>query len=115
MACTEKCLQSAAKVNVERAAWQTAWPSHCRKCEGAGAVHHSGYFDHKAGVGEPPSSEPCEGCTSEGKCARCGQTGLDQDSSEGPCSVCGWNYDDAMPTPYECDCWYGEEPDWDPA
>ena len=52
-------------------------------------------------------AEPCE-CVEEGICPRCGKHSLNEDG-EGPCTRCGWNYDDMLPPswPYNdapCPC-----------
>lgn len=47
-----------------------------------------------------PMSEPCDNCAAIGKCGRCGLAGLtseergDDTTGDGPCTFCGWNYDD---------------------
>lgn len=75
--------------------WVEKWPKYCGDCGGAGRFHDWG------DMYTPPSDEPCDMCTCIGVCARCGERGLTEDG-EGPCSRCGWNYDDAIP--YKCIC-----------
>lgn len=71
-------------------AGRSAWPNHCRTCHGEG-----GEFWQESVPGMP-MSDGCNDCTLQGKCARCGEIGLN-DSGEEPCVHCGWNYDDAEP------------------
>lgn len=93
--------------NKERAAileWEQRWPSFCRSCGARGSWHDSG--DSVA----PPDGGPCDDCTGNGVCARCGAPGLtseergDDSTGEGPCKACGWNYDDARPRLLEDPC-----------
>jgi hypothetical protein len=97
-----KCVERQDRQAEIRQAWLRAWPKHCTVCEGAGAFHTPGSY------WEPPSDEPCEHCTGQGICARCGaEDGLDEDGN-GPCKVCGWNYDDQEPHVEPCWCEFDE-------
>jgi len=69
--------------------WRDLWPNHCKHCGGWGGAI---YPDTRH---EPGGFDICEALPAE-KCHRCGQDGLNEDS-EGPCTVCGWNYDDGEP------------------
>lgn len=98
------CLSYQQDVTYARVAWQIRWPNHCATCEGVGGKSFAGYFDHRAGVGEPPNFEPCEACIGQGLCARCKAPLADQETCEGPCDSCGWNFDDQCPSGFEGDC-----------
>jgi hypothetical protein len=91
MAHTAECIQHQETVYKP---WLERWPKFCGDCNGAGAFHDWG--DRYT----PPSDEPCE-CTMAGRCARCGAQGLTEDG-DGPCTACGWNYDDSVPA--DCIC-----------
>jgi hypothetical protein len=53
--------------------------------------------------------DPCRECTEECICPRCGsRDALDEDGN-GPCQVCGFNFDDGCPPAWECTC-YEDEP-----
>lgn len=75
--------------------WKEKWPNHCKACGGWG--QSSVYWDNH---GVPGSGEPCcdtcEAIEDYTICHRCGEHGLSEDG-EGPCSKCGWNYDDGLP------------------
>ena len=101
--CTEACRRAVAEAEARRAAWVARWPSYCRECDGWGGRYCSGGWE------EPPSVDPCEVCACRDRCGRCGEEGLIE--GEGPCSECGWSYDDGLPSPAECACWLGEEVD----
>lgn len=95
---TSDCVAKTAQREAVRRAWHVAWPDACGYCCGRGGTYHHGSFF------EPPSFDPCPGCTEDGNCARCGGLLTNPDEGEGPCTVCGWNYDDSAPEPHECDC-----------
>ena len=92
---TPECLQRIQEWDQKIRDWEAKWPNYCRKCNGAG---HSFY---PATWEAPEESDPCD-CTYDGICARCGYKGLKEDTGDGPCTLCGWNYDDARPNPWEC-------------
>lgn len=73
--------------------WRLRWPNHCRECGGTGGTSYLAGYEEPAGF-DPCAAEPVE------KCHRCGENGLDQDGA-GPCTACGWNYDDALPGAYD--------------
>ena len=75
------------KKNLE--AWLEKWPDHCDNCRGWGGKSFPGNCE------EPPDFDPCDECTGKGLCGRC--KGLLSNDEEGPCLVCGWNYDDGVP------------------
>ena len=75
----------------------TKWPKSCIHCNGWGA---NSWQENQSPLGSgevwlETLSEPCDHCTAEGKCARCGESGLNPEG-EGPCSHCGWNYDTGL-------------------
>ena len=79
--------------------WLAKWPNFCRSCGGWGVHHYTMYHDGPRYPGEH-MMDPCD-CTQsrpEGpqKCPRCAELGLWNDCT-GPCSFCGWNYDDGYP------------------
>lgn len=80
-----------------RMLWERQWPNHCKTCEGHGVFTGTTKVDF--GPGGLPDADPCHDCTEKGICARCGEPGLDRETGEGPCTNCGWNYDDAAPEP----------------
>ena len=105
---SKECLERTAKVMILIAEWTAKWPDYCTKCDGRGEFVYS--FDPSpAGVSLSPGTledvEPCGQCTEQGICARCGEAGLNPETGEGPCSHCGWNYDDCLPHMPECFCW----------
>jgi hypothetical protein len=95
---TQECCAAIRRVETEQTAWNARWPGACRTCDGFGV------FGSPASWEEPGGSDPCDDCTGQGYCARCGKPGLTPDTGAGPCSVCGWNYDDARPQFAACDC-----------
>jgi len=106
--CTPECKERTKKAEAAIETWKAKWPNYCRKCEGAGDFCYS--FDPSpSGVALSPGwledCEPCPNCTEKGICARCGANGLNPDTGEGPCQVCGWNYDDMLQSMPECFCW----------
>lgn len=108
MPCTEACKEKTAARQAEIEAWRACWPNACPNCRGAGGKSYPGSFDHRAGVGEPPSFEPCD-CVLDGRCPRCGADPAFDEYEHKPCGECGWfEGDDQEPEPYECGCWYGE-------
>lgn len=87
---TAACKAESARIKAEHDAWVAKWPKACIYCAGAGA------FGSNGDDFTPPDAWPCDACTEQGICARCGFHGLTE-AGEGPCSNCGWNYDDAEP------------------
>lgn len=106
-----ECLERMARAVKLRTAWLSEWPDYCRHCHGQGA-HYYTFDPSPTGVslsaGTMEDAEPCDQCTEQGICARCGKAGLDPETGEGPCSHCGWNYDDGVPEMPECFCWMDE-------
>lgn len=103
---TEECKQEQERfvranrvIRIRRYLYALRWPRFCRLCEGAGF--------YWGGIDEfgQPNMDPCR-CTGDEPvvCARCGEAGLDDETGEGPCSSCGWDYNDPLP-PY--DEWHG--------
>ncbi len=106
MAHSPACRDTQARERQRQETWVSRYPTYCRQCDGWGAFHPPGSWE------EPPCIDPCDGCTANEPtplCGRCGFAGLDRETGEGPCSACGWNYDDGLPQYSECDCWLGVE------
>jgi hypothetical protein len=78
------------------AAWREKWPGHCKACHGWGGKSFTERHGFKGGGGEQMFDE-CQAIEDARVCHRCGCLGLDV-AGEGPCSACGWNYDDGEPT-----------------
>ena len=78
------------------AAWLAAWPNHCRHCAGWG--HRAASQNHVYGstMATETFTDPCQAIEDARTCHRCGEPGLDE-NGEGPCTGCGWNYDDGLP------------------
>ena len=78
------------------------WPNHCRSCNGWGVTTFSQSVPYGSTSASFDTQDPCDACTMHGKCARCGERGLACEENgddeiitgEGPCKLCGWNYDD---------------------
>lgn len=85
----------AAKVQVQADAWAARWPHHCPQCQGWGGSSYTEMHGFNYGSGET-LFDPCDHLPIE-VCHRCGQAGMTEDDGAGPCSYCGWNYDDGMP------------------
>ena len=90
---TPECQAQIEKTKAAIVAWKEKWPNYCQECDGAGK--HLWFEKRDCGYSEP-MGEPCE-CTEQGICPRCGAQGIDHETAEGPCSECGWNFDDSMP------------------
>lgn len=106
---TEQCLKEFAKYKIRYDAWIAEWPNYCRECNGAGEHHWiENGAPHGAGFWSMPMSEFCENCVGVGKCSHCGAPDMiDTETGDGPCSACGWNYDDECPLEYPdgpCNC-----------
>jgi len=86
--------EHAEAVNKAAAEWDQKWPDHCKSCNGWGG---SVFYENHGlpGVGEAMFDE-CGAIEDLTICHRCGKHGLNEDG-EGPCSECGWNYDDGKP------------------
>ena len=94
--------------------WLTQWPNHCKECRGFGEFTSN--YDPIGGVGSLSSGyylwrEPCEACTYQGICPRCGKAGLSNvdegrgdDIGAGPCTECGWDYPMGGRPVYPCFC-----------
>lgn len=94
------------RLDVLRCRWRRflfwiRFPNYCRSCDAEGGSGSPG------GYMCPPEFDVCEGdarfagdedCS---RCHRCGDRGLTEDG-DGPCSKCGWNYDDAAPSVEGC-------------
>jgi hypothetical protein len=63
------------------AARRERWPNYCPACSGWGAK----------------TLWDCCDALLPGTCHRCGQNGIDPESSYCPCQHCGWWYDGGMP------------------
>jgi hypothetical protein len=104
---TKACLDSFGHRYVEYTVWLLRWPHYCPRCDGWGQTGTSGGWE------EPPRAYPCD-CTLTGRCPRCGCAGLTPEDGDGPCVLCGWNYDDGLPILEPCDCWDGALEAWEP-
>lgn len=90
-------LRTRVALPIARWLYRRRWPGVCDECEGTGGIETGGTQL------DPPEFIWCAEDDPE-RCHRCGAKGLD-DEAQGPCSECGWNYDDACPTPEEAMCW----------
>lgn len=87
----------------ERIEWLNRWPRYCRSCEGWGFHSMSQSVPYGSTSASFDVQDSCDQCTSYGRCARCGENGLtneasgDDETGNGPCKMCGWNYDDGLP------------------
>lgn len=88
-----EAIEKAARECAEQAAaWRLKWPKHCKACDGWGGSTFT--QSHGPGPGEQ-MFDVCEAGAPE-MCHRCGEAGLTEDS-EGPCTHCGWDFDDGAP------------------
>lgn len=78
------------------AAWLATWPNHCQHCSGWGQRAASQTHPYGGTTATETFTEPCEATDDARTCHRCAAPGLDE-NGEGPCTVCGWNYDDGLP------------------
>ncbi len=96
---TPECLVAYRKWQAEYTAFTDKYPGLCGDCGGQGGKHWGGTY------WEPPSFDECDACVCQGKCARCGEEGLNPDGEDDPCTFCGWNWgknpDDIAPY-WEC-------------
>jgi hypothetical protein len=99
---TLECIARTVQSRREQEAWTSLWPDYCKTCNGQGVFTEA--FDPHSGGSSLELTDPCPDCTGKGICARCGQPGLDKDTGQGPCSCCGWNYDDWLPELSFCLC-----------
>jgi hypothetical protein len=105
------CLELAAASRAEHDAWVARWPHSCRACRGwgIGGKHWTSEDDYDV--------DPCGDCSESGTCPRCGGPGLtseergDDSTGEGPCRLCGWDYDDGEPEVIGCTCGAGDPPE----
>jgi hypothetical protein len=79
-------------------AYESQWPNYCRRCGGWGGSTFDQGHPYGATTAYETLFEPCEFCTEDLICARCGEPGLGEDA-DGPCKFCGWNYDDGIIPP----------------
>lgn len=89
------------------AAYILAWPNHCRACHGWGAT--GGGTDPDSGYAD---SDPCERCTEQGICPRCGAKALDEEGVT--CGACWFNAktDEGCPD-VDCGCFASLEEEWE--
>jgi len=107
--CEARAQASLAALNAYLAKWGRTY---CKACKGRGQFTSS--FNPSAagvslGTGYMTDKEPCEECTEQGNCPRCGSgDGLTNNIvsvGEGPCLDCGWDYNDGgLPVEPECIC-----------
>lgn len=76
--------------------WRSLWPHHCKTCHGWGGAISYQSQPYGAGPAQESIFDPCDAPPRIETCHRCGQDGLSSDG-DGPCSFCGWNYDDGDP------------------
>lgn len=88
----QELLQQQKQADAYNEAWRAKWPNHCRKCGGWGGFSFT--QRHDSGPGEQ-MFDLCEAVEDPCICHRCGEPGLDSDGN-GPCTKCGWNYDDGL-------------------
>lgn len=87
--------QAARECAEQAAAWRVKWPHHCKACDGWGGSSFT--QSHGPGPGEQ-MFDVCEALPNMMTCHRCGKDGLSDTDGEGPCSHCGWDYDDGAPS-----------------
>lgn len=87
--------EAAAHVAELAKAWRERWPGHCKACSGWGGSTYTEMHGFNHGNGEQ-MMDPCDALPDVHTCHRCGASGLN-DEGEGPCTACGWNYDDGEP------------------
>lgn len=93
-----------------RAEYVAKWPKSCRKCDASGGMEVSDRVPYGSTWVSMPSTEPCPECMEQGKCPRCGFTGMSEDwETPTPCAQCGWQWGDKpgdrCPPEWDCDCW----------
>lgn len=69
-------------------AYAAQWPSYCRTCSGWGGFEG---YEHVPPYGGYQTFEPCQDCTENGICARCGklmQTPEEAQRTQDPVTVC---------------------------
>lgn len=74
--------------------WKAQWPGYCPVCQGWGGIGDYGARDSSL-----PGHiwSPCEAIDNPEACHRCGERGLGP-LGVGPCSECGWDRDDGLPS-----------------
>lgn len=77
-------------------AWRQTWFNACPCCHGWGGFAGRQGHPYGSTVAYEETFDVCDELPVT-QCHRCGEHGLDQDSN-GPCTYCGWNYDDGEPT-----------------
>lgn len=91
------------------AAWEAKWPNACKTCHGRG---ENIWQENQSPLGSgyvwmETLGEPCDDCSGQNKCPRCGATWADDSFVENSlaCPACNWNWgansDDARPEPFE--------------
>lgn len=94
-ACAEQTAEeffTAMELHAAQRAYDAAYPSSCRACNGEGAFYFPGVYMYRDGSGEPPSTDICEDCVGKGRCPRCGAQ-HDEDWEGDVCATCGWRWD----------------------
>lgn len=86
--------QWAAERSAVNSKWKAKWPNHCSACGGWGGATSHQSVPYGATTAAMPIFDICDALP-ETQCHRCGQHGLTQES-DGPCSFCGWNFDDGL-------------------
>jgi hypothetical protein len=70
------------------------WPDYCTTCGGWGQLCTTEMHGFTHGPGEQVC-EPCEGME-PGQCHRCAAKDALSPDGDGPCTECGWNFDDGL-------------------
>lgn len=117
--CTPECQSRMEAHNRVVREYEEKYPGHCETCRGWGGRTYS-YDPSPAGVGLSPGCmwdfDPCEDCTCQGKCPRCGEKVEGLGDENVPCPHCGWTEKDGgLPEAPECWCFYEEDandPPW---
>lgn len=110
---TEKCKKFTALRQEVHDSWIARFPNYCKTCNSTGVITSPGdLVDYgSTRVHLPDDVDPCEDCTEQGKCPRCGEvvSYTDDFDKPAPCPHCGFKWgedpDDFMPWLVEdCGC-----------
>lgn len=109
---SKECQSAIDQRSSDIAAWEIAWPNHCKTCHGWGGFY-STYDPSPSGVSLGPGTmddfDTCPDCSDRDLCPRCGVS-LPHDFVAS-CKACGWTTDTpGRPEPAECTCWTFDEP-----
>lgn len=87
-------IEAQAKSDADNQEFTRRWPAFCRKCGGWGGSSYQESHGFKGG-GSETIFDLCGAIEDVRVCHRCGCLGLNEEG-EGPCSACGWNFDDGL-------------------